>query len=438
MKRASDPRSICCRTLLSLMSIGMLTPATTCAPCSLATDRLRLVWVSPNMSVTMRTPRPRSTRRTAAAIRSRISCGPSIGSLITASRASCLPTTLSRACTIASLRRPCPTTTRPTIEHDPNLRKPTAASLPSSLEIAMPHEDAMSQRCEPAPELLHQHHRAMATARAADGDRQVALALVLVARQREGEQRQDVCEKLLRVGAFQHVRGHVRIHSGLGTQLLDEERVRQEAAVEHQVGVDREAVLVPERDQGDRQRAGVGRLEELSQRGPQLVHGEHARVDDARRLAAQLAQRFALAPDAVGDRAALRGGMRTPGLAEAPHQHVVTGLEIDDLRLRTCRAQLVEDVREVAQETALPDVNPERHTADILARALPQLDESRQQRDREIVDAVEAQVLEDLQRRALTRPRQTRDDDGAEALGHRGAALTAACDRWRPRGRRDG
>src|SRR5262249_42459406 len=425
MNSASGPRSICCRTLLSLISIGMLTPATTCAPFSLATDRLRLVWVSPSMSVTMRTPRPRSTRRTAAAIRSRISCGPSVGSLITASRASCLPTTLSRACTIASLRRPCPTTTRPTIEHDPNLRKPTAASLPSSLEVAMSHEDAMSQRREPAPELLHQHHRAMATARAADGDRQVALALALVARQREGEQRQDVREKLLRVGAFQHVRRHVGIHPRLGTQLLDEERVRQETAIERQVGVGRGAVLVPERDQGDRQRGGVRRLEELAQRGPQLVNGERARVDDARRLAAQLAQRLALAPDAVGDRAALRGGMRTPGLAEATYQHVVAGLEIDDLRLRTCRAQLVQDVREVAQEAALAAVDPDRHPADVLARALPQLDEPRQQRDREVVDAVEAQVLEDLQRRALARPRQTRDDDGAESLGHRCAALTA-------------
>src|SRR5262249_575492 len=250
MKRASDPSSICWRTLLSLISIGMLTPATTCAPCSLATDRLRLVWVSPSMSVTMRTPPPRSTRRTAAAIRSRISCGPSVGSLITASRASCLPTTLSRACTIASLRRPCPTTTRPTIGHDPNLRKPTAASLPSSLEVAMPHEDTMSQRREPAPEFLHQHHGAMATARAADSDRQVALALALVPRQREREKREDVREELLRVGAFQHVCRHVGIHPGLGAQLFDEERVRQEAAVERQVGVGREAVLVPERDQG--------------------------------------------------------------------------------------------------------------------------------------------------------------------------------------------
>src|SRR4029077_21222925 len=205
MNCASEPASIFCRTLVSLISIGMLTPATTCAPYSRATDTLRLVWVSPSMSVTMSTTPPRSTRRTAPAMRSRISRGPSVGSLITASRPSCLPTTLSRACTIASLRRPCPTTTRPTIGRDPNLRKPTAASRASALEVAMPHQHPVSERREPAPELLHQHHRSMATAGAASGNRQLALSLPLVARQREGEQREHVREELLRVGTLQHV-----------------------------------------------------------------------------------------------------------------------------------------------------------------------------------------------------------------------------------------
>ena len=59
---------------------------------------------------------------------------------------------------------------------------------------------------------------------------------------------------------------------------------------------------------------------------------------------------------------------------------------------------------------------PSATRRDLLARALPQLDEARDQRDRQVVDAVEAEVLEDVERRALARAREPGDDDGVEPL----------------------
>src|SRR5881628_1918811 len=60
MKPARLWAFICPRTVLSLTRIGMLTPATTSAPVSRATARLRLVGVSPSMSVKMIDPAHRA------------------------------------------------------------------------------------------------------------------------------------------------------------------------------------------------------------------------------------------------------------------------------------------------------------------------------------------------------------------------------------------
>ena len=80
-----------------------------------------------------------------------------------------------------------------------------------------------------------------------------------------------------RVGLRQHVVADRRVEPGQRPQLVDPVRVRQEAAVEHEVDVEREAVLVAERHDVDLQRAVGGVLgEELAQPVAQLVHVEVA------------------------------------------------------------------------------------------------------------------------------------------------------------------
>src|SRR5579871_1310157 len=425
------------RAVASFIRIGMLTPATTSTrpgDCR-ATATLWLVAVSPSMSVRMSTPEPLSTRAIAARMRAAMSSGGSPASVTTASIASTGPSTLSSAWTISAPRRPWPTTTIPTIPAktlpSPRGGEQAAAARAAALalDVAMAHEDVLPGLLEPAAQLLDQHHRAMAPPRAAERDREVALPLALVARQREQQQGVDAVEELLRVVAPQHPVCDARVEPGTVPQLLDEEGVGEEPAVDHEVGVARQAVLVAEGDQSHRHRARVGTLDEVAQRRAQLVGGEGARVEDAIGDLAQGEQRVALAADAVGDRAALGGGVRAPGLAEAAHEHVVVGLEVEDLDDGARRAQLGEHAGEVEQEPPRAHVDAQRDAPDLLARALPQLEEARHQRHRQIVDAVEAEVLEHVQRGALARARHPRDHEHVQRAPH---ALRQLARRRRP------
>src|SRR6266849_10405138 len=388
MKRASDRASISPRAVVSFTRIGMLTPATTSAPVSRATAMLRLVGVSPSMSVTMIAPSPQSTPRTALAMRERISSGPSSYEVATLARPSSGPRTSSSVRTISSARRPCPTTTIPTMGKCLLPRTfPGKQKLP--LHVPVADEDAMAALLEPPPQLLDEHDRAVAAARAAEGDGEVALALALVVGEGEGEQVEQAAEELLALRAAEHPGGHRGIRARLRAQLLDEERVRQEAAVERQVRIARQAVLVAERDQRDGHRARLGTRDEVAQRAAQLVHGERAGVEDAVGELAQRPELLALVADAVRDATAGRRRVRPPRLAEAPHEDVVARFEVEHL---------------------------ERHPAQLFLRALPQLDEARDQGHRQVVDAVEAQVLEHLDGGALAGAREAGDDD--EAGGH--------------------
>src|SRR5207253_5533128 len=115
--------------------------------------------------------------------------------------------------------------------------------------VAVADEHAVATFREPAAQLLDEHERAVAAARAAERDGEIALPLALVERQGEGEEVEHAAEELLARLAAQHPVGDRRVGPGPGAQLLDEEGIGEEAAVERQVRVGREPVLVAERDQ---------------------------------------------------------------------------------------------------------------------------------------------------------------------------------------------
>ena len=142
----------------------------------------------------------------------------------------------------------------------------------------------------------------MATAGATQRDREVRLAFTFVARQQQREQPVELVEELLRAPLREHVVADGRVEPGQRTQLLDPVRVRKEAAVEHEIDVEREAVLVAERDDVDLEcRVGAGLREQLAQTVAQLVHVERRRVDAQIGLADERLEQRTLARDAVGD-----------------------------------------------------------------------------------------------------------------------------------------
>ena len=202
-----------------------------------------------------------------------------------------------------------------------------------------------------------------------------------------------------------------------GPQLVDPVRVGQEPAVEHGVGVDRHAVLEPERDDLDLHRVGLGVGEQVEQPLPELVDVELAGVDDdVGRLADGLEQ-LPLEGDAL-DHALAAAGQRVAaaGALEAADQHLVGRLEEEDLD-RGRRSSGAGSTA-WAKSSSWPPLAPD-HEGDPLGLGPgrgDQLGDLGDQGGRHVVDHEPAEVLERGRRLGPAGAGQPGDDD---ELGHR-------------------
>src|SRR6185295_10832618 len=106
---------------------------------------------------------------------------------------------------------------------------------------------------------------------------------------------------------------------------------------------------------------------------------------------------------------------RPARLAETADEHVVGGVEVEDLDVVSGAPDLLEHGGIGVEEGALADVDAERDPRDLLLGVLAELDELRGEDDGKIVDAVEPEVLEDADRRALARAREPGDDHDVQA-----------------------
>src|SRR5262245_46644895 len=148
-------------------------------------------------------------------------------------------------------------------------------------DVPVPNPHARGgDAAERAAQALRDHNRAMPAARAADRNRQIALPFRYV-------ERDDVSDVLLEA-IHEGARTAVALHelhdrpvaSGPAAERRDEMRIRQAPRVEHEVGVDRQAVLEPEaekRNDKTRLRTLAGQAhEEL----PELVDSHVQGVED--------------------------------------------------------------------------------------------------------------------------------------------------------------
>ena len=130
-------------------------------------------------------------------------------------------------------------------------------------------------------DFLSDHHGAMLSARAAEGDRQVALPFVNVVRQQVDEQVGDARDELASLREGANVLGDVRVASCKRTELGDEVRVGQKSDVEDEVGVLGHALTKSEAHAGDQDAFFRGLfLESLGDVGAKLVNIELGSVDD--------------------------------------------------------------------------------------------------------------------------------------------------------------
>ena len=119
---------------------------------------------------------------------------------------------------------------------------------------------------------------------------------------------------------------------------------------------------------------------------------------------AEAGQLLPLAPDSIDGLATLGERVRPPRLAEPANENTVGGIQEQHLDLMTVRAHLIDHREHVLEELAFPEIDPEGDAGDPLPEALTELEKLRHQDRGQVVDAVEAEIFEDADRRGLSRP----------------------------------
>src|ERR1035441_2783627 len=116
--------------------------------------------------------------------------------------------------------------------------------------VSMCDFHAVSRTAKVFADFLGDHDGAVLAAGAAEGDRQVALALVNVVRQQEEQIGNSARDEFPRLGKRPNVLGNAGIAACQRPELGDEMRVWQEAYVGHHIGVLGEALPESEADTG--------------------------------------------------------------------------------------------------------------------------------------------------------------------------------------------
>ena len=185
---------------------------------------------------------------------------------------------------------------------------------------------------QPRRELLGDHDRAMEAAGAPDRDREPRLALVDVGRDEQvedgrGAGRGTVAGDRLAEDVLADVLGQ----AGARPQRLDVERVLHEPDVEHEVGLERHAVLVAEADQLDREPVGAWTSPRRAKMRSRSSRSDSSLVSSTTSASARTgSSRPRSCGDRGGDPALVRQRVAVAGLREAPDQDLVARLEEDD------------------------------------------------------------------------------------------------------------
>ena len=258
--------------------------------------------------------------------------------------------------------------------------------------------------------VLGDHDGAVLPAGAAKGNRQVAFALMDVVRKQVDEQIGNARDEFPRLRKRANVFRHTPIAAGERPELGNEVRIGQEADIENEICVLRNAPAETEAHTGD-QNALLGRplLKALVDVSAEFMDIELGGIDDEVGEAANGSEVTALCFERGLDGRVGTQGMRTAGLAETAQKNGVGGLEEDDLG-RDHASNRFEDAREFLQLRAFANVDDERGAADF-AGLHSQFREFRDQLDRKVIDAVVAEIFEGLQYGGLSRTAHSGNED---------------------------
>src|SRR2546425_2408487 len=266
-------------------------------------------------------------------------------------------------------------------------------------DVAMPHRNAVTAAREVLRQFIRQDHRAVFTSRAPQRHGQMRLALFHVLRQEIIHQRGQMAHKLFRRWRAEHKTPDLRAVPGQGTQRFVVVRVRQEPHVEHEIGVERDAILIPKREHGDGQRGRVRSPHERVHDGvPQFSHAQCRRIDDLICFLFHRLQPAPLRTDAVHDAAGLGQRVLPTGLLEAADQHVIGGIEKQNDIVQAHRLEMAQRGEEIVEELTPAHVDGQGGAPYAALGLQTEFGELGQQRRGQVVHAEEAEVLKHLHR----------------------------------------
>src|SRR5262249_42853727 len=257
-------------------------------------------------------------------------------------------------------------------------------------------------------EALDEVHRTVATAGAADGDRERAAVLLSV----RGQPRLDEAADILEHGADLRLslekRDHRGVEAGERAQPGVVVRIGEAANVEDEVGVERHALLVAEGLEQEHHRLGPD-VEKVLDPVAQRVREQVGRVQALADLAYR-GEDLALARQALLESA--RSGRERVAPArfgEAAYQRVVLGIEEKQAQIHSLGLQRGDVSGDPLER--VPGAGVDAHRDPLVAGAAQQLRRLLEQLAREVVDAVVAAVLERIEGDALAGARQPADED---------------------------
>ena len=209
----------------------------------------------------------------------------------------------------------------------------------------------------------------------------------------------------------------------------------KEADVEHDVGFQRDAELVPEAHELHDERLRLYLDRQVCEEPlAELAEREIGRVDDDVGPLPDPREETALLRDRARDPSLAREWVAVPRLREPPDEHLVAGLEEEDPRTDAPRVQARTDRRQCAFDVPRTDVEDDGDPLEPPRIVGDELAEAGQELARQVVDAGVAEVLEELRRGRLARSREPGDDDDAltRAIGRVAAMVGVDRRRHRP------
>ena len=249
----------------------------------------------------------------------------------------------------------------------------------------------------------------MLPAGAADPDREIRLALGLVAGHQELEHGDELLHETLGVGPAQHVIPYRFVEAGLGPELGDPVRVREKAHVEQQIDDPGHTALEPEGHDVDahptRRLVDEGMLDPSAE----VVHAQFGRVDDDVRRSSDLLERLAFGGDLVGQ-PTLAHGVGSPGLLVAPDERGIVGIEIQHRGAHSPAAQPDERPVEVLEGEPCSAVDDDGQLLTDTLDETHSIHHLRDQRGGQVVHDEVAEILQNVGGLAPPRTRHAGHD----------------------------